>query len=77
MSQLVTACKQYCLAAGATQGNIAYAQNVTPIAIANDSSLYPNIASYFPASHMPTPSSRQRSTTKTPLYSAICAFQQS
>jgi len=23
-----TACKQYCLAAGATQGNIAYTQNV-------------------------------------------------
>jgi hypothetical protein len=26
--QLITACKQYCLAAGATQGNIAYTQNV-------------------------------------------------
>ena len=26
--QLVTACKQYCLAAGATQGNIAYTQTV-------------------------------------------------
>jgi hypothetical protein len=25
----VTACKQYCLAAGATQGNIAYMQTVT------------------------------------------------
>ena len=25
---LVTACKQYCLAAGATQGNIAYTQTV-------------------------------------------------
>jgi len=25
----ITACKQYCLAAGATQGNIAYTQNVT------------------------------------------------
>ncbi len=25
---LVTACKQYCHAAGATQGNIAYKQNV-------------------------------------------------
>ena len=24
----LTACKQYCLAAGATQGNIAYTQNV-------------------------------------------------
>ena len=24
----ITACKQYCLAAGATQGNIAYTQNV-------------------------------------------------
>jgi hypothetical protein len=24
----VTACKQYCLAAGATQGNIAYTQTV-------------------------------------------------
>jgi len=27
--QAVTACKQYCLAAGATQGNIAYTQTVT------------------------------------------------
>ena len=26
---LITACNQYCLAAGATQGNIAYTQNVT------------------------------------------------
>jgi hypothetical protein len=26
--QLLTAFKQYCLAAGATQGNIAYTQNV-------------------------------------------------
>ena len=26
---MLTACKQYCLAAGATQGNIAYTQNVT------------------------------------------------
>ena len=26
--QHITACKQYCLAAGATQGNIAYTQNV-------------------------------------------------
>ncbi len=26
---MVTACKQYCLAAGATQGNIAYTQNVS------------------------------------------------
>jgi hypothetical protein len=26
--QPITACKQYCLAAGATQGNIAYTQNV-------------------------------------------------
>ena len=26
--QLITACKQYCLAAGATQGNIAYTENV-------------------------------------------------
>jgi len=25
---LITACKQYCLAAGATQGNIAYTQTV-------------------------------------------------
>ena len=25
---LITACNQYCLAAGATQGNIAYTQNV-------------------------------------------------
>jgi hypothetical protein len=25
----LTACKQYCLAAGATQGNIAYTQTVT------------------------------------------------
>jgi hypothetical protein len=25
----LTACKQYCLAAGATQGNIAYTQNVS------------------------------------------------
>ena len=25
----ITACKQYCLAAGATQGNIAYTQNVS------------------------------------------------
>ena len=25
---MVTACKQYCLAAGATQGNIAYTQTV-------------------------------------------------
>ena len=25
---LLTACKQYCLAAGATQGNIAYTQTV-------------------------------------------------
>ena len=25
----ITACKQYCLAAGATQGNIAYTQTVT------------------------------------------------
>jgi len=24
----ITVCKQYCLAAGATQGNIAYTQNV-------------------------------------------------
>ena len=24
---MLTACKQYCLAAGATQGNIAYTQN--------------------------------------------------
>jgi hypothetical protein len=28
-NQPITACKQYCLAAGATQGNIAYTQNVT------------------------------------------------
>ena len=27
---MLTACKQYCLAAGATQGNIAYTQNVMP-----------------------------------------------
>jgi hypothetical protein len=27
-NQPITACKQYCLAAGATQGNIAYTQNV-------------------------------------------------
>jgi hypothetical protein len=27
-NQPLTACKQYCLAAGATQGNIAYKQNV-------------------------------------------------
>ena len=27
-TQPLTACKQYCLAAGATQGNIAYTQNV-------------------------------------------------
>jgi len=26
---LITACKQYCLAAGATQGNIAYTQTVS------------------------------------------------
>jgi hypothetical protein len=26
----ITAFKQYCLAAGATQGNIAYTQNVMP-----------------------------------------------
>jgi hypothetical protein len=26
---LITACKQYCPAAGATQGNIAYTQTVT------------------------------------------------
>jgi hypothetical protein len=26
--QLLTACKQYCLTAGAKQGNIAYTQNV-------------------------------------------------
>jgi hypothetical protein len=29
--QLITACKQYCLAAGATQGNIAYTQTVMTI----------------------------------------------
>lgn len=29
-TQPLTACKQYCLAAGATQGNIAYTQNVVP-----------------------------------------------
>ena len=29
LKQPITACKQYCLAAGATQGNIAYTQNVT------------------------------------------------
>jgi len=29
MKQLITACKQYCLAAGATQGNIAYTQTVS------------------------------------------------
>jgi len=28
IAQAITACKQYCLAAGATQGNIAYTQNV-------------------------------------------------
>ena len=28
-AQPLTACKQYCLAAGATQGNIAYTQNVS------------------------------------------------
>jgi hypothetical protein len=28
MVRLLTACKQYCLAAGATQGNIAYTQTV-------------------------------------------------
>jgi hypothetical protein len=28
MSPHITACKQYCLAAGATQGNIAYTQTV-------------------------------------------------
>ena len=28
LRQRTTACKQYCLAAGATQGNIAYTQNV-------------------------------------------------
>jgi len=27
-NQLLTTCKQYCLAAGATQGNIAYTRNV-------------------------------------------------
>jgi len=27
--QPITACKQYCLAAGATQGNIAYTQTVS------------------------------------------------
>jgi len=31
-TQPLTACKQYCLAAGATQGNIAYTQNVKGIA---------------------------------------------
>ena len=29
LKQPITACKQYCLAAGATQGNIAYTQNVS------------------------------------------------
>ena len=29
-TQPLTACKQYCPAAGATQGNIAYTQNVMP-----------------------------------------------
>jgi hypothetical protein len=29
IAQGITACKQYCLAAGATQGNIAYTQNVS------------------------------------------------
>ena len=28
INQPLTACKQYCLVAGATQGNIAYTQNV-------------------------------------------------
>ena len=28
LKQPITACKQYCLAAGATQGNIAYTQTV-------------------------------------------------
>jgi hypothetical protein len=28
IAQGITACKQYCLAAGATQGNIAYTQTV-------------------------------------------------
>jgi hypothetical protein len=28
VNQPITACKQYCLAAGATQGNIAYTQTV-------------------------------------------------
>jgi hypothetical protein len=28
LNQPITACKQYCLAAGATQGNIAYTQTV-------------------------------------------------
>jgi hypothetical protein len=28
-NQPLTACKQYCLAAGATEGNIAYTQNVS------------------------------------------------
>ena len=28
MARGITACKQYCLAAGATQGNIAYTQTV-------------------------------------------------
>jgi hypothetical protein len=30
INQPITACKQYCLAAGATQGNIAYTQTVMP-----------------------------------------------
>jgi len=28
IKRVITACKQYCLAAGATQGNITYTQNV-------------------------------------------------
>ena len=30
MHECITACKQYCLAAGATQGKIAYTQTVIP-----------------------------------------------
>jgi hypothetical protein len=40
LGQHITACKQYCLAAGATQGNIAYTQNVMRHPITTDSAKF-------------------------------------
>ena len=50
MNKLVlTACKQYCLAAGATQGNIAYTQTVigNTLRFVSVTKSYSNLRFYF------------------------------